>query len=209
MNQVRFFLFIAFLACCSIATSAQVCKLVCPANMIVKTDSSREGAIVNFPVTATTGDCGVVTYSRASGSFFRIGSHSMVVTAADGQKCSFTITVADNEPPVLSAVTLSSKRIWPATNKMKRVGVYYTASDNADEVTTVLSVSSNDTESATKDCEVINNHLVRLKAARLPGGEPRIYTITVSTSDMSGNTTRRMTSIVVSKKMVAEDVVMY
>ena len=84
--------------------------------------------------------------------------------------------------------------------------MYYTAKDNAEEVNTTLSVSSND-DSGIRDWEVVNNHLLRLKAARLPNGEARVYTITVKSSDMSGNTTTRITSIVVSKTMVSQDVV--
>ena len=187
---------------------AQTCMLTCPANIIVKADSSKEGAIVNYPQSTVAGECGTITYSPFSGSFFRIGSHSITTTSGDGQKCSFTITVTDNESPVLSVVTLSSKKIWPPSNRMKKVGVYYTASDNAEEVNSVLTVRSNDTQSTTRDWEVVNNHLLRLKASRLPDGEARVYTITVTSSDVAGNTTRRTTSIVVSKTMVVQDVVM-
>jgi len=190
----------------SLITNAQTCTLKCPENLVLKADSSKEGAIVNFPPATTSGDCGTISYSQPTGSFFRIGSHSIVVTSASGQKCSFTITVTDNEPPVLSPVTLSSKKLWPPSNKMKKVAVYYTAKDNAEEVNSTLSVSSND-DSGIRDWEVVNNHMLRLKAARLSNGEPRVYTITVSSSDMAGNTTRRTTSIVVSKTMVAQDVV--
>jgi HYR domain len=103
---------------------AQTCTLKCPENIIVKADSTKEGAIVNFPPATTSGDCGTISYSQPSGSFFRIGSHSIVASSPSGQKCSFTVTVTDNEPPVLSPVTLSSKKLWPPSNKMKRVGVF-------------------------------------------------------------------------------------
>ena len=186
--------------------SAQSCTITCPPNITVKADSAKEGAIVRFPAATTSGECGALTYSRESGSFFRIGSHSVVVTSPAGTKCSFTITVTDNEAPVLSPLTLSSKKLWPPSNKMKKVGVYYTTRDNAEEVNSVLTVKSND-DSGIRDWEVVNNHLLRLKASRLPNGEPRIYTIKVSSSDVAGNTTSRTTSIVVSKTMVAQDVV--
>lgn len=182
----------------NIAGSAQTCTLTCPANMVIKADSSKEGASVVFPAATTVGDCGMLSYSPASGSFFRIGSHSVIVTTTYGQKCSFTVTVTDNESPVLSVLTLSSKKISSATNKMKKIAVYYTASDNAQDVTSVLSVSSNDTASDSRDWEIVNNHLIRLKTSCLTNGTPRVYTITVSCSDAAGNTTRRTTSITVS-----------
>ncbi len=74
---------------------AQTCMLTCPANIVVKADSSKEGAIINYPPATVAGECGTITYSPASGSFFRIGSHSITTTAGNGQKCSFTITVTD------------------------------------------------------------------------------------------------------------------
>jgi len=185
---------------------AQSCTITCPQNITIKADSTKEGAIVSFPAATTSGECGALTYSRESGSFFRIGSHTVTVSSPSGQKCSFTITVTDNESPVLSPLTLSSKKLWPPSNRMKKVGVYYTVKDNAEEVNTVLSVSSNSEDG--KDWEVVNNHMLRLKASRLPNGEARVYTIRVSSSDMAGNTTTRTTSIVVSKTMEVQDVVM-
>ena len=85
---------------------------------------------------------------------------------------------------------------------MKKVGVYYTASDNAQNVKSVLTVSSN-TETVVDDWQIVNEHLVRLKASRLPDGEPRIYTITVTATDEAGNKTTRATTIAVSKTMIA------
>ena len=183
--------------------NAQNCILSCPSNIIVKADSSHEGVNVSFPAATFTGDCGAITYTPASGSFFRLGSHSVIATNSSGQKCSFTVTVTDNEPPMLSEVRLSSKRIWPVTNKMKKIGVYYTASDNEEVASSVLSVNSNDQESANSDWQIVNNHLIRLKAARLSNGEPRIYTITITSTDRAGNITKRTTNIAVSKTMTA------
>jgi len=186
---------------------AQTCTLSCPSNIVIKADSNHEGAIVSFPSATSLGDCGAISYTPASGSFFRLGSHSIIATTSGGQKCSFTVTVTDNESPVLSAIRLSSKRIWPVTNKMKKMVVYYTASDNGQDVSSILSVTSNDQESATRDWEIINDHLVRLKASRLPNGEARIYTITVTSTDLAGNITRRATSIAVSRTMTSGYVV--
>lgn len=183
--------------------NAQSCTLSCPSNMVVKAENGLEGALVSFPPSASLGigDCGTVTYSRPNGSFFRIGSHSIIVTSSSGQKCAFTVTVTDNESPFLSVLTLSSKKIWPPTNRMKKVAVYYTTSDNAQDVTSVLSVYSNDTAFNNRDWEVVNNHLLRLKASRLANGESRIYTITVTSTDEAGNKTARTTSIAVSKNI--------
>ena len=182
---------------------AQSCAISCSTNMIITADNGQEGAIVKIVPAGTAGECGTVSYFPASGTFFRIGSHSVTVTSSTGEKCSFTVTVTDNESPLLSAVTLSSNRLWPASNRMKNVAVNYTTSDNAQDVTSVLSVSSNDFASNTRDWEIVNNHLVRLKSSRLENGEARIFTIVVTSSDEAGNRTTRTTSIAVSETMVA------
>ncbi len=182
---------------------AQSCSLRCSSNMVIKADIGQEGAIVNIAPASISGECGTVTYFPASGTFFRMGSHSVTVTTSTGEKCSFTVTVTDNESPLLSELKLSEERLWPASNKMKSVSVYYTVSDNAQDVTSVLSVSSNDINSTSRDWEIVNNHLVSLKSSRLANGEPRIYTITVTSSDEAGNTMTRTTSIAVSKTMIA------
>jgi hypothetical protein len=170
---------------------------------VIKAPKGQEGVIVTIPPAGILGKCDTITYSPASGTFFRIGSHTVTASISTGPKCSFTITITDNEPPALSAVTLSSKRLWPASNRMKKVAVHYTTSDNAHDVTAVLSVSSNDTASVVKDWEIVDNHLVLLKTSRLSNGEPRIYTIAVTSSDEAGNKTRRTTSIAVSKTMTS------
>jgi len=187
--------------------NAQNCTLSCPSNIVITADSAKEGTNVSFPTANTMGDCGTITYTPASGSFFRLGSHSIIATNSGGQKCSFTVTVTDNESPVVSELSLSSKRLWPASNKMKKVGVYYTATDNGQDVSSVLTVSSNVEDPSTRDWEVIDNHLVRLKASRLHNGEPRIYTIKVTTTDSAGNKTRRTTSIAVSKTIISPNVI--
>jgi HYR domain len=178
------------------------CTITCPSNIIVKAEAGKEGANVNFSGATGQGECGAISYTPASGSFFRLGSHSVIVTSVSGQKCSFTVIVTDNEPPVLSQLRLSTDKLWPASNKMKKVGVYYSVSDNGEKVNTVLTVTSNATDSDTKDWEIVDAHLVKLKASRLHDGTPRVYTITVTSTDDAGNKTTRSTSISVSKNKV-------
>ncbi len=179
---------------------AQNAVIKCPDNMIVPAEPGKEGAVINFP--ALPPELGTATITPASGSFFRLGSHSVIVTTASGQKCSFTVTVTDNEAPDLSALRLSRERIWPANDKLKKISVYYTTTDNGGKVTTTLEVSSNATDES-RDWEIVDEHQVRLKAARLPDNTPRIYTLTVTASDEAGNKTTRTTSIAVSRTMTA------
>ncbi len=181
---------------------AQSATFTCPSNIIIKADNKMEGATVVYPEFITNADWGTISYFPASGSFFRLGLHTVTMTSSRGQKCAFTVTVTDNQSPVLSEIKISPKNLWPASNKMKKVSVKYTASDNAQEVTTELSVSSNATDGV-KDWEIIDNHFLKLKATRLPDGTPRVYIITVTATDKAGNTSTRSTSIAVSKTMMA------
>jgi len=203
MKSLKALSFAAIFILSQVSGNAQNCTLSCPSNMVIQADNGQEGAIVNFPLANTAGECGTVSYSPTSGSFFRLGSHSIIVTTSTGQKCSFTITVTDNQPPSLSPITLSRSMLWPTSNKLKKVAVYYTSSDNGGNVTSVLSVSSN-AKDGIKDWEIIDNHLVRLKASRLPDGTPRVYTITITVTDEAGNKTTRTTSIAVSKTMTSK-----
>ena len=181
--------------------STQGCLFTCPENIVMKADSGKGGVYVTLPVATFDSSCGFISYTPASGSFFRIGSSSVIVTTASGTRCSFTVTVTDNEPPSLSPVTLSSKRIWPANGKMKEVGIRYSSADNANETSCVVGVSSNDPAGNGQDAEVVNAHLVRLRALRLPNGLARIYMITVTCTDEAGNTTKRTTGISVAKNI--------
>lgn len=180
---------------------SQNCTLTCPDNIIMKTDEGKEGAVVNFPQMNAPEGCGTLTYTPASGSFFRLGSHSVIISSSTGTKCSFTVTVTDNEPPTVSPLTLSRAILWPASNKMKKLRIYYDAADNAQNVKTKLTVSSNSSEGG--DVEIVDEHLVRLKASRLADGSPRTYTITVVATDDAGNKTTRTTTISVSQTMTA------
>jgi hypothetical protein len=197
MNRFKALITLLFISPFSLY--AQTSTISCPSNIIVPAESGKEGATVSFPASAEFSNA---VYTPASGSFFRLGSHSIIVTDASGKKCSFTVTVTDNESPSLSPLTLSRSLLWPDNNKMKKVNVYYDVSDNGANVKTTLSVSSNATDGV-KDWEVIDEHLVRLKTSRLPDGTARVYTITVSAVDDAGNKTTRATTIAVSKTMTA------
>ena len=201
MKALQAPLFILFSFCIQPILNAQDCD--CPANQVIKAEPGKEGAVVSFPQKASP--CDPFTYTPASGTFFRLGSHSIIGTTAGGKKCSFTLTVTDNESPTLTPITLSRETLWPASGKLKKVKVNYTATDNAQDVKTAISVSSN-TSDGVKDWEIVDDHLVRLKASRLNDGSPRIYTITVTATDEAGNKTTRTTTLAVSQTMKAKPI---
>lgn len=184
---------------------AQNCVLKCPDNIVVPAVLGTEGTEVTFPELNQLSGCGSLSYSRPSGSFFRLGSHSIIVISSTGAKCSFTVTISDNEPPKISEINLSREVLWPANNKLKKVNVFYNVSDISEEVKSTMTVTSN-ARDGVKDWEYIDDHSLRLKASRLSDGSPRIYTITVTAVDEAGNATTRSTTIAVSQTILPKPV---
>ena len=88
--------------------TATDCTLDCPDNINATantTESNVRGAHVSFPAATPSGDCGAVTATPASGSFFPVGATTVTVTSATGGgSCSFVITVTDTgfTPPTIS-----------------------------------------------------------------------------------------------------------
>jgi uncharacterized repeat protein (TIGR01451 family) len=90
--------------------SLVTCTITCPANITATSDVNQCGAIVNYPVPTTSGSCGTITTSPASGSFFPIGTTTVTATSTAGPSCTFTITVNDTQAPIItcpSPVTVS------------------------------------------------------------------------------------------------------
>ena len=108
--------------------------LACAANMSVSTSGGTCASNVTFSVTATD-NCGTanVTCDPASGSTFALGATTVNCFAEDGHgntnSCSFTVTVADDEAPVLACtgnVSVSTSGGVCASN----VSFTVTATDN-------------------------------------------------------------------------------
>ncbi|HEY0591594.1 MAG TPA: IPTL-CTERM sorting domain-containing protein, partial [Thermoanaerobaculia bacterium] len=82
--------------------SLAACTLTCPANIVATADAGSCGAIVNYPAPTIGGTCGTVSASPASGTLFPVGVTTVTVTSTAGPSCSFTVTVNDAQPPVMS-----------------------------------------------------------------------------------------------------------
>ncbi|MBK6424952.1 MAG: HYR domain-containing protein [Blastocatellia bacterium] len=106
------------------------CTLTCPGGTVTATtDPGQCTAVVNLPVPATDGFCGVVSCSPPSGSAFPVGTTVVDCTGAGVASCQFTVNVTDDEPP---AVTCPSSVAAAITGATCDVAVSYnvTASDN-------------------------------------------------------------------------------
>lgn len=200
-----------------ILDEAEAFTLSCPAGIIVPTDAGTCTAVVNGldPVVTPAGAEVTYTLSGAtvgsgtgtvSGKIFNQGQTTVTytLTGDPAQTCSFTVTVKDEEAPVISNLSTNVTTIWPPNHKMVDVWVGYTLNDNCG-ATSALTVSSNepqtsaDPEDKSPDWIVLDAHRVQLRAERLGSGTGRIYTITLTATDPSGNATQQSIAVTVPK----------
>jgi hypothetical protein len=149
---------------CSFSVTVNpACTLTCPASVSVNNDPGQCGAAVTFSDPATTGNCGAITCSPPSGSFFPIGTTTVTCTAASGPGCTFTVTVVDNTPPVITC---------PAN---------ITVGNDAGQCSAVVSF----TVSATDNCPGVTVVSSPPSGSTFPLGTT---TVTATATDASGNT---------------------
>jgi HYR domain-containing protein len=60
------------------------CVLTCPANVTQSNDPNQCGAVVPYPAPTVSGNCGTVTCSPASGSFFPVGTTTVTCSGTGG-----------------------------------------------------------------------------------------------------------------------------
>jgi hypothetical protein len=117
-------------------------------------------------------------------------------------------TVADTTPPTISNVGADPAALWPPNHRMVNVTVSYDVEDNSDSpaaINCALSVSSNEPVNGTgdgdaaPDWEITDAHHVQLRAERAGTGDGRVYTITITCMDSSGNASSRTVTVSVPK----------
>ncbi|MBV9925986.1 MAG: DUF5011 domain-containing protein [Acidobacteria bacterium] len=86
------------------------CNLTCPANVVATANTTvggNFGAFVTFSSASVSGDCGAVSNSPASGTFFPVGTTTVTSSAsgdngAAGDSCTFTVKVVGTAAPTIS-----------------------------------------------------------------------------------------------------------
>lgn len=145
-----------------------------------------------------------ISQNPVAGTLVGLGQHAIVVTVTDlsgnSTSGSISFTVADTTAPVIQSITASPSVISPANGRVVPVTVSVSATDNCDAspVSQIISVTSNETV-APGDIAITGDLTVSLVADRNPGGSGRIYTITVRTTDASGNSTTGTVLVTVPK----------
>jgi hypothetical protein len=137
-----------------------------------------------------------------------LGSHVVTLTVDDGEiqdSCEATVTVVDDTPPTIDSISAEPSVLWPPNHKMKPVTVSVLSSDacEIEPICRITGVASNEAESGcdkkdeTPDWEITGDLTVNLRAERCGGGDGRVYTITVTCTDATGNGTDATTEVTV------------
>lgn len=144
-----------------------LCTITCPANITTGTGpgATQCCAAVTYSAPITTGTCGTVNCSPASGSCFAVGTTTVDCSEPGGANCSFRVTVTDTTPPTIVCPT-----------NVKAVG---TAS-----CPTATGVKANFTVTATDNCPGVTVACSPASGSTFPAGTT---TVTCTATDASGN----------------------
>jgi uncharacterized repeat protein (TIGR01451 family) len=122
-------------------------------------------------------------------------------------------TTASNSTPTISAVSASHTWLLP-NHQWVPVQIAYQATDSCGAVTSTLSVTSNEPVTGSlaeqgiagqtsPDWVIVDAHTLQLRAERSARGHGRVYTITITATDLAGGTTTQQVTITVPQQVVA------
>lgn len=180
--------------------------------VVVSADASCQ-ADVNLDAGTTDPDGDLFDFVQDPPSPYGLGETSVLATATDEHGASamcapITVRVVDDTPPAISGVTATPNTLWPPNHKMVGVAVGVDLSDNCGDANascTITNVTSNEPENGlgdgdtAPDWEITGDLTVDLRAERAGNGSGRIYTITVSCTDLAGNTSSSTVEVTVPK----------
>ena len=157
-----------------------------------------------FADVSATDNCAGVTIGNDAPSFFGLGQTDVTFTATDSggaqSSCTATVTVVDTIPPTINA-SLDQYVLWPPNHKMVTINAAVAVTDICDPNASFVltSITSNEPDNGTGDGDKPNDiqgaaygtadTSFLLRAERSGRGNGRIYTVTYTASDKSGNTT--------------------
>jgi uncharacterized repeat protein (TIGR01451 family) len=157
-----------------------------------------------FAGVSATDNCSSVQIDNNAPSFFPLGATDVTFTATDSggaqASCTATVNVVDTTPPTILA-SVAPTVLWPPNHKMVAINASVAVSDICDPGASFVltSITSNEPDNGTGDGDKPNDIqgadygtpdvAFLLRAERSGRGTGRIYTITYTASDKSGNTT--------------------
>jgi hypothetical protein len=182
-----------------------------PADITVSADANCV-KVVTYTATATdiVDLTDPVVCTPASGSTFVLGTTTVNCSSTDhhGNTAtgSFSVTVNDTTPPTVTSVTATPSNIWPDNHKLVDVTIAVVATDNCDPSPSshIVSVTSNQAingpgdGNSNPDYVITGNLTLQLRAERT-ASQDRTYTITIATTDFSGNVTTSTVNVTVAQ----------
>lgn len=148
---------------------------------------------------------------------FPLGEHiiTLVVTDYSGEtdEDEVIVIVQDTTPPEVS-VSLSKDSLWPPNHEIIDVGFSFEVSDICDPELEVSIEVTSDEPTATApdaggpkhapDAQIIDDDRVLLRAERSGEADGRVYVITVTATDESGNTASSSVSVKANRDKIEE-----
>jgi subtilisin-like proprotein convertase family protein len=120
----------------TISIEDQACIITCPTDVSQSNDPNQCGAVVNYPAPTTTGVCGTVTCTPASGSFFPVGTTTVTCSSSTAQSITtvyssgnIAVPIPDNNPTGAS-VTINVPDTGPVTDVNVRIRLDHTFDSN-------------------------------------------------------------------------------
>ncbi|CAN5890196.1 lamin tail domain-containing protein [soil metagenome] len=116
-----------------------------------------------------------------------------------------TVIVSDTIAPSITGFFVTPDAYQARNHKMFDVSVFYTATDASRTSTCSLAVASNETVNGagdgntSSDWQITSAHSVQLRAERSGRGSGRIYTVTVTCVDPSGNSSTTSGTVTIAK----------
>lgn len=213
-------------ACPASASSVQVTVqdttspgIACPAPVTVECKASG-GTPASDPVIAAflagasaTDVCDAsLAISNNAPAFFNLGSTPVQFSTVDDSfnaaACSSMVNVVDTTAPVIQSLTATPNSLWPPNHKMVPVSLAVSVSDVCDPTVAascqITSVTSNQPVNGTgdgntaPDWEITGPLTLNLRAERAGNLGARIYTITVTCTDGSGNSSMKTVQVTVA-----------
>ena len=168
-------------------------------------------------VSVTTGPICSATASIDNGSFdpgdnsstvaqspsgpYPLGSTPVTLTVTNSKgassQCTGTVTVVDSTSPMIKDISVDPSSIWPPNGKMVTVTLNYSVTDNCNQLACQISSVTSNEPISSSDYVIVDTHHVKLRADRLGSGNGRTYTVTITCTDASGNSSNQAVTVTV------------
>jgi uncharacterized lipoprotein YddW (UPF0748 family) len=182
----------------------------CPGDTLLVLNSSCAVELPDFTSLAVVNASSAVTITQipAAGSVINgIGDTTVTLIATDAggnaDTCYFVVRTVDHQSPLITDISVDPAQLWPPNHQLRDVTVNYTVTDNCGPVSSSLAVTSNEPVTGpgygntTPDWVIVDEHHVKLRAERAGFGDGREYTIAITATDSSGNSTTQNATVTV------------